>query len=132
MAKSPAKQLGYRFAENFSALFHVRFRDWGPIKLQWQPLSGISLSGTAILWDLAGSNFTFHFVPQRGRFSRASWRHFVDLSFLAVDWTRLYRVMSSAKVPRLVSRVRHCSWSFVHNMKSVGPKMLPWGSQLLF
>ena len=93
VAKSSAEQLGYRPAEILSALFQVRFRDCGPIKLQWQPLSEILLSGTTILWDLAGSNFTFDFVPQRGRFSSASWRDFVDLSFSVVDSTKLYRVI---------------------------------------
>ena len=102
------------------------------MKLQWQPLSEISLSGTAILWNLAGSLFTFDFVPQRGIFSRASLRDFVDLSFSVVDWIRLYRVMPSAKIPRLVSGVRHWSWSLVYKMNSVGPRMLPWGTQLLF
>ena len=94
VAKSSVQQLGYRPAEILTALLQVRFR---------QPLSRISFSGTAILWDLAGSNFTFDFVPKRGRFSRASWRDCVDHSFSMMDWTRLYRVMPPAKVPRLVS-----------------------------
>ena len=132
VAKSSAEQLGYRRAEILTAMLQVRFRDCSPIKLQWQPRRGISLPGTAILWDLAGSNFTFDIAPQRGRFSRAFWRDFVDLSFSVVDWTRLYRVMPSAKVPRLVSGVRHWPWSVVYKMNSVGPGMLPWGPQLLF
>ena len=95
----------------------VHVRDCSSIKLQWRALRRSRCRETAILWDSAGSNFTFHFVPQRARFLRASWRDFVDLPISVVDWTRLYGVVSSAKVPRLVPGVRHWSGSLVYKMK---------------